>query len=297
MKHMKKIYGFLLGVALLLPQTALGLAQPVSPITYSGTTSGCQSCLRVGMNLVSVLKFRLNNTTASSSDVSQITFRYSGTATSLDLGQVRFYDDINGVFLGSTTFDFSTKIAVLTGAPIMSVPANSTGEITAYVNVKPTAVVGRNAKFFINTGDVLGDGGLEITGNLPHSSPLLSICAGQTFVDPALVQVLSANGGEVWTKGEQYTLSWVYKNAPSNAWVKNVELLKGGVFVRNLDVETTPRILPGGKLCPGQVVRWTIPQDLVTGSNYKIRVRLYKGATDSPNLLDTDVSDANFRIE
>lgn len=296
---MRKITGFLLAVVLLLPQLALAQAQPpTSPLVYSGATSGCQSCLRVNTNLVSVLKFRLtNSSTTQASDVGQITVRLSGTVTNADLGQVRFYDDVNAVLLGSSTFNFTTKTVTVTGTPLLSIPANATKEVTMYVNVKPTATLNRSAKFFINSGDVLDTLGGSIEGTLPNSSATLSICAQQTFVDPASITLLSANGGEVWTKGEKYTISWVYKNASSTSWVPAVELYKAGVFVRNLDVETTPRILFGGKLCPGQVVRWTVPSDLATGSNYKIRVRLYKGASDSPNQLDVDTSDANFRIE
>lgn len=294
---MRKIIGFLLGAVIMLPQIALAAALPPTPdVTISGFTNTCPKCLYQGANLESVLKFNLTNTGLAQADIEQIAVHYTGTAISSELGLVSFYDDPNSTLLGTTTINFPTKTATLVGAPIISIPAGETREITVYVKVKAAAVIGRTAQFKVLTGDITFSGGNPVTLVNPYTGNLLQVCAPQVLAGPTVLTLMSPNGGEVLTKGETYTMSWNTVNAPYNSYVRNIELLKGGVFVQNIDVITTPRTLPGALLRPGQVVRWVVP-NVVTGNNYKIRIHLYKGPSDSPTQIDVDASDANFRIE
>lgn len=281
---------------LLIPQFTAAFAQPVSPITHQSVVMGCQNCLMQGVNLIPILKFRLTNTGTNPMGVSEINLHVSGTITKTDLGLVKFYDDPNSTYLDSTIFDFSDRTAKLTGSPIISIPTGEIREITAYVNVKDLAVIGRTAQFYVNEADVLDESGMPILGTLPQKSPWMSVCVPPTFTDPAFIQLMSPNNDEILTRGETYTISWIYRNALGNAWVRNIELIQSGQVIKNIHVISTPRILENGKLCPGQVVRWVVPQDVDPG-RYRIRVHLYKGPTDNPIQLDADASDLPFNIE
>jgi hypothetical protein len=293
---MKRIFSLLMGVALLVPAVSSAAALPVANLQISGFAALCNRCLHQSGGFQPVIKFNLTNTSVAPLDITQLTVGYTGTANASDFGPVRFYDDPNSTLLGTTSFVFATKTAALAGSPIITIPAGEAREITAYVNIKATAVVGRTAQFKVQVGDIQYSTGADVAGTLPFVGNTLQICAPQVLAGSTVLQVLSPNGGEVFKKGELATMSWVTSNAPYDAYVRNIELRRGTTTVQSIDPITTPRTLPGSLVCPSKVVRWVIP-NVPTASNYRIRIHLYTGPSNSPTQIDVDTSDANFRIE
>jgi hypothetical protein len=294
-KYMKRI---LAGIALaaMLPLTSLAAALPFFP-TFNNL--GVMCCLGTrsiykASGPQSLMRFKVGNPSPSPIDVTSLTIRYTGNLDSGDLGQISWWDDVDGVFLGDSTIDFTNKLSTLSGV-ITSIPANGFLEITAYVHVKAGATSGHSGTFEIDSGDIITSIGAAV-GSYPAFSTYLVVNDPPVIPTPATITVLFPNGGETLTRGNKYSLMWSTKNAPLGSYVRKVELWQGGVFIRYIDVQSVPVSFIGSKLCASQSVRWVVPADLPPANNYRIRVRLFKGTTDSPNQIDTDQSDANFRI-
>lgn len=292
---MKKIL-FSLAIASLMPITSLAAALPFFA-NYSNMPVMCCAGTKAiyrssGIQVVN--RFKVTNPSPAPIDLTSVSIRFSGNYTNSDLGLVSFWDDVNGVLLGDTTFDFTTNTATLSGT-LASIPAGGVIEVTAYVRVKAGATLGHTGTFEVDSGDIVTSLGAAM-GSYPGFGPMTIIYDPPVIATPATITVLSPNGGETLTRGSKYTIMWSTTNAPIGSYVRKVELWQGGVFVRYIDVQSTPPSFIGSKLCPSQSVRWVVPDDLPPANNYRIRVRLFKGTTDSPNQIDTDQSNANFRI-
>ncbi len=292
---MKKLL-FALALASLMPISSLAAALPFFA-TFNNL--GVMCCL--GTRAIykasgpqSLMRFKVSNPSPTPIDITSLTIRYSGNLDSGDLGQVAWWNDVDGVSLGNSTIDFNNHLSTLSGV-ITSIPANGFVEVTAYVHVKAGATSGHSGTFEIDSGDVVTSIGAA-QGTYPAFSTYLIVYDAPVIPTPATITVLFPNGGETLTRGSKYSLMWSTKNAPLGSYVRKVELWQGGVFIRYINVESVPTSSIGSKLCASQSVRWTVPSDLPPANNYRIRVRLFKGTTDSPNQVDTDQSDANFRI-
>lgn len=91
---------------------------------------------------------------------------------------------------------------------------------------------------------------------------------------PVFLTVVSPNGGENWTSGNTYPITWIDGIAQN---VK-IELWKGGVFK---SVIATSASSP---------FEWTIPASVVPGTDYKIKI------TGLTNTNSYDFSNNNFTI-
>lgn len=93
--------------------------------------------------------------------------------------------------------------------------------------------------------------------------------------------VVSPNGGENWEAGSllSRSINWNY-TGDSDASIK-IELLKGG---------NVASVISSSKNVSARSLNWSIPADLVPGSDYKIRI------TSIGNNNVSDTSDGNFTI-
>lgn len=100
------------------------------------------------------------------------------------------------------------------------------------------------------------------------------------------VKVISPNGGETLIKGSTINITWIGTDIYPHP---KIELFKGGVFNRQIVYSSpTPNIYS-----------WTLPNDLPTGDDYKIKITACAGLStgcSSPTVMVTDMSDNNFSI-
>lgn len=92
---------------------------------------------------------------------------------------------------------------------------------------------------------------------------------------PATVMVTSPNGNEVLTVGNTYTITWTSHNTN----FLKIDLFKGETQVRTI----------GGVTNIGSY-RWTVPEDLVPGVDYRVQI------SSAINSTIVDGSDAFFSI-
>lgn len=76
------------------------------------------------------------------------------------------------------------------------------------------------------------------------------------------VKLTSPGIGTIWKKGSQYNITWI-TTGDIKPGVK-LELYKGEIFDRQIVFETP--------IVGGNSYSWTIPNDLVSGTDYKIRI-------------------------
>lgn len=102
-----------------------------------------------------------------------------------------------------------------------------------------------------------------------------------TVVEAPSVKVESPNGGQVWARGVQHTITWSTTNLPSSARLR-VQVLRG----------TTVVATPASSALPSAgSVNWTPSLSLAKASDYRVRITtLYV----SPTL--TDLSDGPFTL-
>ena len=95
---------------------------------------------------------------------------------------------------------------------------------------------------------------------------------------PSSINVTLPNGGESWTRGTAYTISWTYAGNPlSNV---KIELLKGGLL-NSVIISSAPNV---------GTYSWTIPSTQTLGSDYNIRI------TSTSDKTVTDTGNSNFNI-
>lgn len=99
---------------------------------------------------------------------------------------------------------------------------------------------------------------------------------------PISITVVSPNGGEAMVRGGTLTVNWSYTGHPGET--VRIELLRNGSVYRTLATAATIGNLGAGSYS------WNIPTTLLTGSNYRVRVRSVQDNT----IMDT--SNANFTI-
>jgi|GEM_PF-1792460 len=92
------------------------------------------------------------------------------------------------------------------------------------------------------------------------------------------VTVTSPNGGEIWKKGSTYDITW---DTVGDLPLIEIDLYKGGLYERAI----------GSGLSNNGFYSWLVPNDIVEGSDYKIRV---EGAIDS--VISEDFSNNYFSI-
>ena len=100
------------------------------------------------------------------------------------------------------------------------------------------------------------------------------------------ITLTSPNGGEVWTPGSVHNITWTSVGIYPHP---KIELYKGGSFNREI-VFSSPTI---------DTYSWTVPTDLVNGTDYKINIMGCSGTStgcSSPTTYPTDMSNANFTI-
>jgi hypothetical protein len=93
-----------------------------------------------------------------------------------------------------------------------------------------------------------------------------------------IITVTMPNGGETWTVGQAYSITWTSAN------------ITGNVQLRLLQNNVSVRVLSSSTANDGEWT-WTIPSDVVPASNYKIRV------TSVDNTAIKDASNADFTIQ
>ena len=103
-----------------------------------------------------------------------------------------------------------------------------------------------------------------------------------TILGPAIT-VTSPNGGETWSAGSIYTITWAYTGDPPGYYMK-IELLKG-----SLVVSTITSYAYKGSNGIGSY-NWVIPSAQASGNDYRIRV------TSTSSSSVTDMSNDNFTI-
>ncbi|MCS7019503.1 MAG: Ser-Thr-rich GPI-anchored membrane family protein [Cytophagales bacterium] len=97
-----------------------------------------------------------------------------------------------------------------------------------------------------------------------------------TLTRPSIT-VISPNGGEAWFSNNfRYNIVW---QDNLNGGAVRIDLLKGGIVLQNIATAVT-----------GGTFNWTLPDNLVTGTDYRIRI----SAAGAPAFFDD--SNADFRI-
>jgi alpha-tubulin suppressor-like RCC1 family protein/sugar lactone lactonase YvrE len=96
------------------------------------------------------------------------------------------------------------------------------------------------------------------------------------------ITLTSPNGGDNWSRGVTYAISWTYAGDPGAS--VRIELLKGGVLQLAITSST-----PIGSNGTGSY-SWSIPKNEWGGADYTIRI------TSTANSSFTDVSDGPFSI-
>ena len=97
-----------------------------------------------------------------------------------------------------------------------------------------------------------------------------------TLIRPSIT-VITPNGGESWLSNNfRYNITW-QDNLAGNP--VRIDLLKGGVILQNITTSAT-----------GGTFNWTLPDNLETGTDYRIRI----SAAGAPTFFDD--SNADFRI-
>jgi hypothetical protein len=120
-----------------------------------------------------------------------------------------------------------------------------------------------------------GDYRIRIT-NLTDETVFTENTFPFTLIRPSIT-VLTPNGGEAWFSNNfRYNITW-QDNLNGNP--VRIDLLKGGIILQNITTSAT-----------GGIFNWTLPDNLVTGIDYRIRVSA-AGATTF-----FDDSNADFRI-
>lgn len=142
------------------------------------------------------------------------------------------------------------------GSPITSYTVTSIpGGITAQGTGSPITVTGltngTSYLFAVKAANAVcaGFAGISEDRVTPKSAPTIS--------------VISPNGGELWERGRQYTISWTYTGNPGKSVM--IELLNGS---SSSVIKSGTTIGANGE---GSWT-WTIPKKRQTGDDYRIRI-------------------------
>ncbi|MDZ4182934.1 MAG: Ser-Thr-rich GPI-anchored membrane family protein [Candidatus Cloacimonadaceae bacterium] len=100
---------------------------------------------------------------------------------------------------------------------------------------------------------------------------------------PQPLVILSPNGGETWTKGETYPITWSFGNLAGNVML---QLISGNNTAPDITIAHSIPVQMG--LFP-----WTIPAAIPAGDHYLIRVSLIA----STGVMIHDISDGFFSIQ
>jgi hypothetical protein len=108
--------------------------------------------------------------------------------------------------------------------------------------------------------------------------------------------VTSPNGGETWSQGSTYNITWAKGSGPaSGADYVSIKLYKGsgddGVLIRTIEEDPTEEEKTPVKANDG-TYSWVIPVDIPDGSDYEIRVK----AKDAEGVVEEDESNVAFTI-
>jgi predicted secreted protein len=101
------------------------------------------------------------------------------------------------------------------------------------------------------------------------------------------ITVISPNGGEEWTIGETYDISWASEGTNYSTVLVDIYLWRDGEFVKTIALGVSPSLLSGspsiGKYS------WTVPSDLTLGDKYQIKL-------SASGIAKSDTSDNYFSI-
>lgn len=113
---------------------------------------------------------------------------------------------------------------------------------------------------------------------------LLLLCSIALFSQNNPITVLSPNGGESWAIGTTHQITWTSVNLGGNAKIQ----LHGGNSAANLITIAENILITDGSFT------WTIPQTIMPGTMYKIRVVI--PSVTPTSILRFDESDGFFTI-
>lgn len=114
-----------------------------------------------------------------------------------------------------------------------------------------------------------------------NAGNITKVTRAYNVVAAPAVKVTSPNGGQVWARGVQQTITWEVTNLPANARLK-VQVLRGATVVAT----------PASSALPGAgSVNWTPSLSLPSASDYRVKITT---VFVSPTL--TDSSDGPFSL-
>jgi hypothetical protein len=158
------------------------------------------------------------------------------------------YDWLDGVTYGNGTF-------VAVGGGVLN------GNMSSIILTSPDGVTWSSQSYESSswlTGITYGNGTFIAVGNGG------TILQSGNVLGSGAITVTSPIKGETWSAGETKRIAWAYNGEIGPV---RIALLKGGVFDRIIETRTSKG--QGG----WGYFDWTMPVDLSTGSDYKIRVR------------------------
>jgi Tol biopolymer transport system component len=111
---------------------------------------------------------------------------------------------------------------------------------------------------------------------------------------PPAIIVVSPNGGETWVPGNRSVIKWKYQSirAEEIHGNINIQLLKGGIWKENIELDATPGRADSG------AYTWEIPLFQAYGNDYSIRLIANREVEYEPYYVEmVDESDTIFTIK
>jgi C1A family cysteine protease len=188
---------------------------------------------------------------------------------------------------GTDSFSYPAYLTTDLSAPVALANGDKFSVVIRFVNnsyTYPAALEGRASGYSSGATNAAGqsfcsDDGTAWTdyATLWGNTYKMNCCI-KAFTGPGsytlTIQVIQPNGGEIWEVGTVHNITWTPQNLTGNV---TIDLYKGGSFSRNI----------GTVAATGGTYAWSIPADLPTGSDYKVRI--YQGSVE-------DYSDNVFTI-
>jgi len=132
---------------------------------------------------------------------------------------------------------------------------------------------GNGGAHCIHAGDIDGDGDLDVIGAAPWDGNVFWWeQPGSPYVE---LDLISPNGSEAWRINTPHDIEWI-SSSPVDV---TIELLQDHTLERV--------IVPIAQ--NNNMYEWLIPDDVVPGDNYQVRIALFDG-------IEADTSDAPFAI-
>ncbi len=270
---------------------AVATTAPNLSISLSSATALSKQVVMGSINN-SLATFRFSNTVAEPIKINSLTITSVSSSgyTVPSFANLRIYSGstmVGGPIEGSSLGNGSWKYVFYFATPPVVTQTSSLdlevkGDVNSYESGGSQSGASYNFQFTSATG--FGQNS-NLSANIVGSAVGNAMTVVAATSTPSIT-VLSPNGGEVWTVGQQNKIQWTMSSLKGRVYI---QLLKGGTYVQDITYIDYYSTVDSSV----QTYQWQIPTNFTdrNDNDYKIRVAIFSSAGNI-----TDESDAPFSI-